>query len=188
MRLQCEVEVLSRLLPTCGLRGRGRAARALVSLGRPPGAAGAGIYLMVCTARDRGGARYKVQQNVERLFTRFVEDGKATVRLREPAVDLCLSKKSFLTLKDEEKRGKEISKRWKWEYWLPEVPLLVLCRDLLHSAGSGLELGNVSAEHSPLEQELSILGLCWGLFPFSRSGPASPDPPQLRFPGQHSEL
>ncbi|XP_059706701.1 leucine-rich repeat protein 1 isoform X1 [Haemorhous mexicanus] len=57
MRLQCEVEVLSRLLPTCGLRGRGRAARALLSLGRPPGAAGAGIYLMVCTARDRGGAR-----------------------------------------------------------------------------------------------------------------------------------
>ncbi|XP_059706703.1 leucine-rich repeat protein 1 isoform X3 [Haemorhous mexicanus] len=92
MRLQCEVEVLSRLLPTCGLRGRGRAARALLSLGRPPGAAGAGIYLMVCTARDRGGARYKVQQNVERLFTRFVEEGKATVRLREPAVDLCLSK------------------------------------------------------------------------------------------------
>ncbi|KAL2304140.1 hypothetical protein Nmel_009434 [Mimus melanotis] len=125
MRLQCEVEVLSRLLPTCGLRGRGRAARALVSLGRPPGAAGAGIYLMVCTARDRGGARYKVgaaaaaaggtcwgcpgrplsplcpqvQQNVERLFTRFVEEGKATVRLREPAVDLCLSKANVINLK-----------------------------------------------------------------------------------------
>ncbi|XP_014741392.1 PREDICTED: leucine-rich repeat protein 1 [Sturnus vulgaris] len=99
MRLQCEVEVLSRLLPTCGLRGRGRSARALVSLGRPPGAAGAGIYLMVCTARDRGGARYKVQQNVERLFTRFVEEGKATVRLREPAVDLCLSKANVINLK-----------------------------------------------------------------------------------------
>uniref|UniRef100_A0A8C8SIZ2 PIF1/LRR1 pleckstrin homology domain-containing protein n=1 Tax=Pelusios castaneus TaxID=367368 RepID=A0A8C8SIZ2_9SAUR len=35
MRLQCEVEVRSRLLPTCGLSGRGRAARALLSLGRP---------------------------------------------------------------------------------------------------------------------------------------------------------
>ncbi|XP_077639992.1 leucine-rich repeat protein 1 [Lonchura striata] len=99
MRLQCEVEVLSRLLPSCGLRGRGRAARALLSLGRAPGAAGAGIYLMVCTARDRGGARYKVQQNVERLFTRFVEEGKATVRLREPAVDLCLSKANVINLK-----------------------------------------------------------------------------------------
>lgn len=61
MRLQCEVEVISRLLPTCGLRGRGRATRALLSLGRPPGRArGGGVYLMVCTARDRSGARYKV--------------------------------------------------------------------------------------------------------------------------------
>uniref|UniRef100_A0A8C3C239 PIF1/LRR1 pleckstrin homology domain-containing protein n=1 Tax=Cairina moschata TaxID=8855 RepID=A0A8C3C239_CAIMO len=93
MRLQCEVEVLSRLLPSCGLRGRGRATRALLSLGRPPGGAGGGsVYLMVCTARDRAGARYKVQENVERCFTRFVEEGKATLRLREPAVDICLSK------------------------------------------------------------------------------------------------
>ncbi|NXD28087.1 LLR1 protein, partial [Spelaeornis formosus] len=98
MRLQCEVEVLSRLLPSCGLRGRGRPARALLSLGRPGGAA-AGVCLMVCTARDRGGARYQVQHNVERLFTRFVEEGKATVRLREPAVDLCLSKADVISLK-----------------------------------------------------------------------------------------
>lgn len=64
MRLQCEVEVVSRLLPTCGLRGRGRGTRALLSLGRPPGRArgggSGGVYLMVCTARDRVGARYKV--------------------------------------------------------------------------------------------------------------------------------
>ncbi|NXK41817.1 LLR1 protein, partial [Piprites chloris] len=55
--------------------------------------------LMVCTARDRAGARYKVQRNVERLFTRFVEQGKATVRLREPAVDLRLSKANASDLK-----------------------------------------------------------------------------------------
>ncbi|NXQ20409.1 LLR1 protein, partial [Peucedramus taeniatus] len=41
----------------------------------------------------------QVQQNVERLFTRFVEEGKATVRLREPAVDLCLSKANVVNLK-----------------------------------------------------------------------------------------
>uniref|UniRef100_A0A8C3T9T3 PIF1/LRR1 pleckstrin homology domain-containing protein n=1 Tax=Chelydra serpentina TaxID=8475 RepID=A0A8C3T9T3_CHESE len=39
MRLQCEVEVRSRLLPTCGLRGRAKGARALLSLGRQPGRA-----------------------------------------------------------------------------------------------------------------------------------------------------
>ncbi|NXA14927.1 LLR1 protein, partial [Sapayoa aenigma] len=41
----------------------------------------------------------QVQQNVERLFTRFVELGKATVRLREPAVDLRLSKANVSNLK-----------------------------------------------------------------------------------------
>uniref|UniRef100_A0A669PWH1 Leucine rich repeat protein 1 n=1 Tax=Phasianus colchicus TaxID=9054 RepID=A0A669PWH1_PHACC len=92
MRLQCDVEVVSRLLPTCGLRGRGRGSRALLSLGRQPGRARGGVYLMVCTARDRAGVRYQVQDNVERFFTRFVEEGKATVRLKEPAVDVCLSK------------------------------------------------------------------------------------------------
>ncbi|XP_071413262.1 leucine-rich repeat protein 1 isoform X2 [Pithys albifrons albifrons] len=41
----------------------------------------------------------EVQHNVERLFTRFVEQGKATVRLREPAVDLRLSKANVSNLK-----------------------------------------------------------------------------------------
>ncbi|NXY82449.1 LLR1 protein, partial [Alcedo cyanopectus] len=101
MRLRCEVEVVSRLLPTCGLRGRGRGTTALLALGRQPGGTrdGGGVYLMVCTARDRLGARYKVRENVERFFTRFVEEGKATVRLREPPVDVCLSKANASHLK-----------------------------------------------------------------------------------------
>lgn len=68
--------------------------------------------------------------------------------------------KSFLTLKNGQKLcGEEISKYWKREYWLCaaawEIPLLVLCQalDLLHSARSGIELGNISAEHSTLEQK-----------------------------------
>uniref|UniRef100_A0A8D0G6A6 Leucine-rich repeat protein 1 n=1 Tax=Sphenodon punctatus TaxID=8508 RepID=A0A8D0G6A6_SPHPU len=97
MRLQCEVEVLSRLLPSCGLRGRGRAARALLSLGRPPGQRG--VCLLVSTARDRPGARYQLRENIEQFFTRFVEEGKATVRLKEPAVDVCLSKANASNLK-----------------------------------------------------------------------------------------
>lgn len=169
MRLQCDVEVVSRLLPASGLRGRGRGTRALLLLGRPPGPHGA--CLVVCTARQRAGARYKVsptppprdprpappsgdphrqapplapptgrprpcaskprpcslshvrggrgsaapgraervrvlrcdrpprplpfpqlKENIEQFFTRFVEEGKATVRLKEPAVDVRLSK------------------------------------------------------------------------------------------------
>lgn len=61
MRLHCDVEVQSRLLPTCGLTGRGRPSRALLALGRQPGRARGGVCLMVCTARDRAGVRYQVR-------------------------------------------------------------------------------------------------------------------------------
>ncbi|XP_042302405.1 leucine-rich repeat protein 1 [Sceloporus undulatus] len=97
MRLQCEVAVASRLLPSAGLRGPGRAVRALLSLGRPPGAAG--VWLLVSTARHRPGSKYQLRENVEHLFTKFVEEGKATVRLKEPAVDVHLSKANVSQLK-----------------------------------------------------------------------------------------
>ncbi|KAL8168608.1 UNVERIFIED_CONTAM: Leucine-rich repeat protein 1 [Gekko kuhli] len=105
MRLPCEVSVVSRLLPSAGLRGPGRAARALLSLGRPSGGpaaagnGGGGVWLLVSTARDRPGTKYQLKENIEQLFTRFVEDGKATIRLKEPAVDVCLSKANASLLK-----------------------------------------------------------------------------------------
>ena len=34
----------------------------------------------------------QLKDNIEKLFTWFVEEGKATVRIKEPAVDICLSK------------------------------------------------------------------------------------------------
>lgn len=34
----------------------------------------------------------QLKDNIEKFFTKFVEEGKATVRLKEPAVDICLSK------------------------------------------------------------------------------------------------
>lgn len=34
----------------------------------------------------------QLKDNIEKFFMWFVEDGKATVRLKEPAVDICLSK------------------------------------------------------------------------------------------------
>jgi len=34
----------------------------------------------------------QLKDNIEKFFTWFVEEGKATVRLKEPAIDICLSK------------------------------------------------------------------------------------------------
>ncbi|KAM6462517.1 leucine-rich repeat protein 1 [Liasis olivaceus] len=98
MRLLCEVVVVSRLLPSAGMRGPGRAVRALLALGKPTGGDG-GVWLLVSTARHRPGAKYQLRENIDQLFTKFVEEGKATVRLKEPAVDICLSKANVSQLR-----------------------------------------------------------------------------------------
>ncbi|CAI9570488.1 unnamed protein product, partial [Staurois parvus] len=103
MRLQCEVEVINRMLPTFGMRNRGKGTRAVLSVGRQEekgsGLRGA-IYLMICTLKDKAGSRYKLQENIENLFSKFLNEGKATVRLKEPAVDICLSKADVFNLKN----------------------------------------------------------------------------------------
>ncbi|XP_069493496.1 leucine-rich repeat protein 1 [Ambystoma mexicanum] len=103
MKLQCEVEVINRMLPTFGMRNRGKGARAVLSIGRQPqcktGGKSTAVYLMICTLKDKAGSKYKLQENIEQFFMKFVEEGKATVRLKEPAVDVCLSKANANILK-----------------------------------------------------------------------------------------
>lgn len=55
---------------------------------------------MICTAKDRAGTKYKLKSNIEKFFTWFVDEGKATVRLKEPAVDICLCKADNNSLKN----------------------------------------------------------------------------------------
>ncbi|XP_003962530.1 leucine-rich repeat protein 1 [Takifugu rubripes] len=102
MKLQCDVEVANRMLPTIGLKSRGRGTRAVLSIGKHLDKTGqrSNVYLMICTAKDRAGSKYKLKDNIEKFFTKFVEEGKATVRLKEPAVDICLSKADANSLKN----------------------------------------------------------------------------------------
>ncbi|KAE8586528.1 hypothetical protein XENTR_v10021692 [Xenopus tropicalis] len=99
MKLQCEVEVINRMLPSFGMRNRGKGTRAVLSVGRQEGKRGS-AYLMICTLKDKAGSRYKLENNIEQLFTRFLGEGKATLRLKEPAVDICLSKAEISSLKN----------------------------------------------------------------------------------------
>ncbi|KAJ7345335.1 hypothetical protein JRQ81_001285 [Phrynocephalus forsythii] len=102
MRLPCEVSVSSRLLPSAGLQGPRRPVRAVLSLGRGGGGGGGGggsAWLLVSTARHRPGTKYQLRENVEQVFAKFVEEGKATVSLKEPAVDVRLSKANVTQLK-----------------------------------------------------------------------------------------
>ncbi|XP_019517933.1 PREDICTED: leucine-rich repeat protein 1 isoform X1 [Hipposideros armiger] len=112
MKLHCEVEVVSRHLPALGLRNRGKGVRAVLSLSqqtpknppRPPAGGERGgqhpACLLISTLKDKRGTRYEqLKENIEQFFTKFVDEGKATVRLKTPPVDICLSKANSSSLK-----------------------------------------------------------------------------------------
>lgn len=102
MKLQCDVEVVNRMLPTFGMKNKGKPSRAVLSIGKhvDKSSQNSSLYLLICTAKDRSGSKYKLKENIEKFFTWFVEEGKATVRLKEPAVDICLSKADINGLKN----------------------------------------------------------------------------------------
>ncbi|XP_020030075.1 leucine-rich repeat protein 1 isoform X2 [Castor canadensis] len=100
MKLHCEVEVVSRHLPTLGLRNRGKGIRTVLSLcQQSPRSQLRPACLLISTMKDKRGTRYELKENIEQFFTKFVDEGKATVRLKEPPVDICISKANSSSLK-----------------------------------------------------------------------------------------
>ncbi|XP_046317299.1 leucine-rich repeat protein 1 isoform X5 [Marmota monax] len=126
MKLHCEVEVISRHLPALGLRNRGKGVRAILSLcqqtpgsqlrPRARGEPGSPrpACLLISTMKDKRGTRYELKENIEQFFTKFADEGKATIRLKEPPVDICLSKDSI----------------WLSYHSLPSLPRFGCCKNL----------------------------------------------------------
>lgn len=66
MRLNCEVSIVNRLGPSFSMRNSSKPARASLAIGRKESSKTAGgtaektVFLLVCTAKEKNGARYKV--------------------------------------------------------------------------------------------------------------------------------
>ena len=112
MRINAEVVVTNRSLCSHNLKGKAKPARSSLALGGKKGE----FFMMLCTAQNRAGTKYPVSpENVERVFTKFVHEGKATVRLKDPQHDVCITKcdvvqlKAFLGVLRKVLEGKEIS-------------------------------------------------------------------------------
>jgi len=57
------------------------------------------VFLLVCTAKEKTGTKYKVKENLQQVFSKFLEKGKATIRLKEPPHDLFINKADPSSLK-----------------------------------------------------------------------------------------
>jgi len=49
--------------------------------------------------QDHNGRKYKLRDNVEQMFTKFVHEGKSTIRFKEPSHDVSISKADKVQLK-----------------------------------------------------------------------------------------
>jgi len=64
---------------------------------------------------NKQGTKYPIQKNIEQVFTKLVNEGKTTIRFKEPQHDLCIKGdpievKSFLSVLKKVLNGKEIDK------------------------------------------------------------------------------
>lgn len=108
MRLPCEVETTYLLAQRSG-EGRSKRIRASITVGKKTEE----IVVIVSTTKNVAGVQYKVsvnhlytlgfhmlvilvkvQNNIDRVFSKFICEGKATIRFINPSHDLAISKVS----------------------------------------------------------------------------------------------
>ncbi|XP_053989160.1 leucine-rich repeat protein 1 [Hylaeus volcanicus] len=101
MKLYCNVEVNNRSAPNVV---RKKSQRSVLAIGRQT-VKSDDLFILWQTLQNKQGVRYKINCNVSQIFTKFINEGKATIRFLEPPHDLVIQSdiiqlKSFIhTLK-----------------------------------------------------------------------------------------
>ncbi|GFT37707.1 leucine-rich repeat protein 1 [Nephila pilipes] len=103
MKITCGVEVSNRAHPAISVRNKTKYSVATLALchkfKQEEKHSDKDVFLVLCTHQNPRGTKYKIYNNVEKLFTKFTNDGKATLRFKEPPHDLIISKADPLQLK-----------------------------------------------------------------------------------------
>ena len=82
------MNVVNRLLPAAGQSGPSRLIWANVTFSKNKLEV---VELTLITSRSKSGTKYRVTDNVEQIFAKFISQGKLTVRFKQPQHDLCFS-------------------------------------------------------------------------------------------------
>lgn len=87
MQVNCKANVINRLLPSAGQSGPNRLVWSNITLTENKSSV---VELLLTTARNKTGTKYKVSNNIDQIFSKFVNQGKLTLRFKQPQHDLCL--------------------------------------------------------------------------------------------------
>lgn len=85
MKLLCETVVRTRLSAS-GFNPRPQ--KSTLVLARSPNKTNPEALLILFTTTNKTGTRYKILKNIEKVFTKFLHEGKTTISLKEPVVDI----------------------------------------------------------------------------------------------------
>lgn len=98
MRINCEVHVHNRMLPSLNMAGKKKGTQSSLAIGKKPGAANdaSQLFLQICTLQNKSGTKYKIHNNIKAVFAKFVEEGKFTIQLKEPTVDILIKAEPLL--------------------------------------------------------------------------------------------
>ena len=104
MRISAEAVVTNRALCTHNMRGKTKAVKSSLAIGKKPKSSTSKddpeVFMLLCTNTNRAGTKYSLDDcNIEKVFTKFVNEGKATVRFKRPAHDICITKCDVIQLK-----------------------------------------------------------------------------------------
>jgi len=100
MRVRAVIDVINRDLPCGNLKKPGLPSKSSLAIGRKPLVEGGNeVFMMLYTAQNMSGVKYSIKDNIKAVFMKFVKEGKATVRLHKPPVDLCINKADVLEIK-----------------------------------------------------------------------------------------
>ncbi|KAK9309863.1 hypothetical protein QLX08_000665 [Tetragonisca angustula] len=87
MKLHCNIEVNNRLSVTNVIRRRSQ--RSILVIGRQT-VKSTETYILWQTLQNKLGTKYKVNNNIDKVYTTFIDEGKATIRFIEPPHDLII--------------------------------------------------------------------------------------------------
>lgn len=90
MQVNCKVNVVNRLLPTTGQSGNSRLVWSSIILNKI-NSKSEEVELTLASSRNKAGIKYKISKNIEQIFSKFLSQGKLTIRFIQPPHDLCLS-------------------------------------------------------------------------------------------------
>lgn len=88
MKIVCEASVHNRLAPNVNSRPQ----QSTIAIGvHPPGSKDPeNVFVIHFPTTKSTGTRYKIKRNIEQVFTKFMNDGKATISFKQPQHNLLI--------------------------------------------------------------------------------------------------